>query len=159
MRTIARWAGPMTIIALALAACGHPATPPPGGGTPATSSPPATSSTAASAPGTTSSAPSALGQLAVFLSAAVWADSKLHHAAALVNADIGPTSMRFTPATLAGSQPAISIPITTQGRSAAAASRPTTAPHKAGRSTSTPAETSCWVGAAHERVLNVTALT
>ena len=40
-------------------------------------------------------------QLAAFVAAAEHADGQLHHAAALVNGDIGATSMRFTPATLA----------------------------------------------------------
>jgi hypothetical protein len=47
------------------------------------------------------SAPSAATQLAAFFAAAEQADSQLHHAAALINGDIGATSMRFTPATIA----------------------------------------------------------
>jgi hypothetical protein len=61
------------------------------------SSRPAPSSTAA----TTARAPSATGQLAPFVAAAGQADGQLRHAARLVNGEIGSTSMRFTPATLA----------------------------------------------------------
>jgi hypothetical protein len=101
MRALARRAGLMTIIVVGLAACGHAATAPPGGGTPATSSRPAPSSSPASAGATTPPAPSAARQLAAFIAAAGQADGQLRHAAVLVNADIGTTSMRFTPATLA----------------------------------------------------------
>jgi hypothetical protein len=45
--------------------------------------------------------PSAATQLAAFFAGAAHADSQLRHAAALVNGDIGATSMRFTPATIA----------------------------------------------------------
>lgn len=101
MRALARRAGLMTTIALGLAACGHATTPPQGGGTPATSSRPAASSSAASTRATAPPAPSAEGQLGAFIAAAEQADSQLHHAAVLVNADISTTSMRFTSATLA----------------------------------------------------------
>jgi hypothetical protein len=104
MRALVRRAGLMTIIVLGLAACGHAAAPPQGRGTTATSSRPAPSSSATSAQATTPPAPSALGQLAAFIVASEQADGQLHHAAALVNADIGATSMRFTPATLAAAR-------------------------------------------------------
>ena len=97
MRALARRAGLVTIIAVSLAACGHATQ---GGGAPATSSRPAASSPA-TARTTTPPAPSATSQLAAFFAAAELADSQLRHAAVLVNADIGTTSMRFTPATLA----------------------------------------------------------
>ena len=99
MRAAVRRAGLMMVIVFALTACGHATVPPGGGGPPATSSRPPASSSAASA--TTPPAPSAADQLAAFIAAAVRADSQLHQAAVLVNADIGTTSMRFTPATLA----------------------------------------------------------
>ena len=106
MRSVARravsgGAGLITVITLGLAACGQAAAPAPAGGTTATSSRPAPSSSASSARATTPPAPSAAGQLAAFIAAAGQADSQLRHAAALVNGDIGATSMRFTPATLA----------------------------------------------------------
>jgi hypothetical protein len=98
-------------VAVSLAAgCGS--TPPPGAsstpnGHPATSAPrsgptpapprPAPASTSATAP----PAPSAATQLAAFFAAAEHADSQIRHAAALINADITATSMRFTPATIA----------------------------------------------------------
>lgn len=103
MRAIARQAGLITIIALGLAACGQARTPTPGSGTTATSSRPAPTSSATSAH-TTTPAPSAADQLAAFITSAEHADSQLHHAAALVNGDIGTTSMRFTPTTLAAIQ-------------------------------------------------------
>jgi hypothetical protein len=101
MRALVRRVGLMTIIAVGLAACGHATAPPPGGATPAKSSRPAPSSSPTSARATTPPAPSAVGRLAAFIAAAGRADSKLRHAAVLVNADIGATSMRFRPATLA----------------------------------------------------------
>lgn len=100
MRALVRRAGLVTMIALGLAACGHATTPPQGGGTSGTPSPPAATSSP-SAGVTSPPAPSATAQLAPFISAAEQADSQLHHAAALVNAEIGATSMRFSPATLA----------------------------------------------------------
>jgi hypothetical protein len=104
MRDFARaalWgAGLIAAITLGLAACGQATTPAPGGGTHAPSSRPALGSTRATVP-PASSAPSAAGQLAAFMAAAEYADGQLHRAAALVNSDIGATSMRFTPATLA----------------------------------------------------------
>ena len=101
VRDALRGAGLITVITLGLAACGQATTPAPAGGTTATSSRPAPSSSAASAGAATTPAPSAAGQLAAFIAAAEQADSQLHHAAAQVNSDIGATSMRFTPATLA----------------------------------------------------------
>lgn len=83
------------IIALSAAACGQPSTSPAheGGTSPATARP---------APGSTRApAASAAAQLAAFEAAAQRADSQLGKAAAMVNGDIGATSMRFTPATLA----------------------------------------------------------
>lgn len=97
VRPALRGAGLIVVITLGLAACGQATTPAPGGGTPAPSSRPAPSSTRATAP----PAPSAARQLAAFMAAAEDADGQLRHAAALVNGDIGATSMRFTPATLA----------------------------------------------------------
>lgn len=96
-------AGFIAIIAVSLTACGHATIPPQGGGTHAPSTRPAPSSPASSRR-TTPPAPSATGQLADFMAAAGLADSQLHHAAVLVNADIGATSMRFTPAALAAVQ-------------------------------------------------------
>lgn len=90
-------AGLTAVISLGLAACGQATAPTPKGGTTPASWRPAPSSTRA----TTPPVPSAAGQLAAFTAAAEQADSRLHHAAALVNSDIGATSMRFTPATLA----------------------------------------------------------
>lgn len=69
----------------------------PGGGTNPAPSRPAPTSTSTTAP----PAPSAATQLAAFFAAAQHADSQLNHAAALVNGDIGATSMRLTPATIA----------------------------------------------------------
>ena len=60
---------------------------------------------------TTPLAPSAAGQLAAFIAAAGRADSQLRHAAVLVNADIGATSMRFMPATLAAVRALGSAPV------------------------------------------------
>ena len=100
-RRAVRGAGLIAVITLGLAACGQATTPAPAGRTTATSSRPAPGSSASSAHATTPAAPSAAGQLAAFTAAAEQADSQLHHAAALVNSDIGATSMRFTPATLA----------------------------------------------------------
>ena len=74
---------------------GRAATVTPGGGPKPAPSRPAPAST------TAPSAPSAATQLAAFFAAAQHADSQLHHAAALINGDIGATSMRFTPATIA----------------------------------------------------------
>ncbi len=72
-----------------------------GGGTSPAPSPPAPATTSAMPPATTPPAASAATQLAAFFAAASRADSQLRHAAALVNGDIGATSMRFTPATIA----------------------------------------------------------
>jgi len=85
------------VITLGLTACGRAATPAPGGGaaTPSASSAPAKTHTSVPP------APSAATQLAAFFAAAEEANGKLHHAAALVNGDIGATSMRYAPATLA----------------------------------------------------------
>jgi hypothetical protein len=86
---------------LVLTACGGHTIEPVSGGAPAGSSPPATSG----APGTTSPSgqpsASAADQLAGFFSAAQAADARLHHAATLVNADIGVKTMRFHRSTLA----------------------------------------------------------
>jgi hypothetical protein len=68
----------------------------PSGTNPAPSRP-APASTSTTAP----SAFSAATQLAAFFAAAQHADSQLHHAAALIDGDIGATSMRFAPATIA----------------------------------------------------------
>jgi hypothetical protein len=94
LRLVPRGAGLIIVIALGLAACGQATTPKPAGGTTVPSSRPAPASSHATAP-------SAATQLAAFFAAAQQADNRLHHAAALVNGDIGATSMRFTPATLA----------------------------------------------------------
>jgi hypothetical protein len=107
VRPALRGAGLIAVITFGLAACGQATTPAPGGRTPAPSSRPAPGSTrAATAPPSPSaspspSPPSAAGQLAAFTAAAEHSDGQLRHAAALVNGDIGATSMRFTPATLA----------------------------------------------------------
>lgn len=83
------------VIALGAAACGQPSTHSVPRG--ATSSAPARP-----APGSTRApAASAAAQLAAFVAAAQRADGRIRQAAALVNGDIGATSMRFTPATLA----------------------------------------------------------
>ena len=74
---------------------GRAATSAPGGGTNPAPSRPAPTST------TVPPTPSAATQLAAFFAAAGHADSQLHHAAALINGDIGATSMRFAPATIA----------------------------------------------------------
>jgi hypothetical protein len=95
-RRVLQGAGLFAVITLSLTACGQSTAPPAGGGT-TPSSRPTQSSTRA----TTPPAPTAAGQLAAFIAAAAHADYLLHHAAALVNGDIGATSMRFTPATLA----------------------------------------------------------
>lgn len=98
MRSLSRlvpWgAGLITGIALGLAACGQGTSPKPTAGTAIPSSRSASSSIRAAPP-------SATTQLAAFFVAAQQADNRLHHAAALVNGDIGATSMRFTPNTLA----------------------------------------------------------
>lgn len=73
------------------ASSGRVATSAPGGGTN-----PAPSSTCGTPPET-----SATSQLTRFFAAAAQADSQLRQAGALVNGDIGATSMRFTPATIA----------------------------------------------------------
>jgi hypothetical protein len=91
--------GLVTVITVSMAACGHATTPQPGGSSASSRSAP--SSSASSLPATTAPAPSAAGQLAAFIAAAEQADSQLRQAAALVNGDIGTTSMRFTPTTLA----------------------------------------------------------
>jgi hypothetical protein len=113
MRSLGRRAGLIMVITLGLAACGQATTPAPAGGTTATSSRPApgNSASASSARATTPQAPSAAGQLAAFIAAAQQADSQLHHAAALVNSDIGAASMRFTPATLAAVRALVNAPV------------------------------------------------
>jgi hypothetical protein len=93
-RPVLRSAGLIVVVALSLAGCGQANTSKPAGGTTAPSTRPAPTSSHAAAP-------SAATQLAAFFAAAEQADSRLHHAAALVNGDIGATSMQFTPATLA----------------------------------------------------------
>jgi hypothetical protein len=101
-------AGLITVITLGLAACGQATAPAPA----ATSSRPApSSSSATSARATTPPAPSAAGQLAAFIAAAEQADSQVRHAAALVNSDIGATSMRFTPAALAAVRALSNAPV------------------------------------------------
>jgi hypothetical protein len=99
MRALVWRASLTAIITLSLAACGQAATST-HGGTAGTSSRP-TSGASATPGGTTPAAPSAAADLAPFIAAAGQADSRLHHAAALVNGDIGAASMRFTPATVA----------------------------------------------------------
>jgi len=111
MRRAVRGAGLIAVITLGLAACGQATAPAPAGGTTATSSRPAPSSSATSASAATSQAPSAAGQLAAFIAAAEQADSQLRHAAALVNSNIGTTSMRFTPATLAAVRALANAPV------------------------------------------------
>ena len=101
MGALARRAGLLAVITVSLAGCGHAAAPPHGVGTPATSSRPAAGSAAASTRATSPPAPSEASRLAVFMTAAGQADSQLRHAAVLVNAGIGTTSMRFTPAAVA----------------------------------------------------------
>jgi hypothetical protein len=76
---------------------GRATTSTPGGGTNLAPSRPAPARTSTTAP----PAPSAATQLVAFFAAAEHADSQLHHAAALVNGDIGAASMRFAPATIA----------------------------------------------------------
>lgn len=100
LRLVPPGAGPIMVIALGLAACGQAAAPRPAGRTTAPSSRPAPASSHATAPPSATS-PSAATQLAAFFAAAQQADNRLHQAAALVNGNIGSTSMRFTPATLA----------------------------------------------------------
>lgn len=73
----------------ATSATGSVTNPAPSGSAPA--------STSTTAPPT----PSAATQLAAFFAAAGHADSQLHHAAVLINGDIGVKSMRFAPATIA----------------------------------------------------------
>ena len=97
VRAVVGGAGLIMVITLGLAACGQTTAPAPA----ATSPRPAPSSSATSVRATTPPAPSAAGQLTAFIAAAEQADSQVRHAAALVNSDIGATSMRFTPATLA----------------------------------------------------------
>jgi len=92
-RSVLRAASLIAVIALGQAACGQATTPRPAGGTTAPSSRPAPTSPHATAS-------SAATQLAAFFAAAEQADGRLHRAAALVNGDIGTSSMRFTPATL-----------------------------------------------------------
>ena len=97
------------VVAVGLAAgCGtaaSPAAPATPGGRVATSAPGGGTNSAPSRPAPVGSAstplPSAAVQLAAFFATAAHADSQLRHAAALVNGDIGATSMRFTPATIA----------------------------------------------------------
>lgn len=89
-------AGLIAVLTLALGACGHAAAPTSGGKTPSPSSRPAPSTRSTPLP-----APSADNQLSAFSVAAGLADGRLQHAAALVNGDIGATSMRFKPATVA----------------------------------------------------------
>ncbi len=65
---------------------------------------PSESASASTSPSTSTTAPptpSAATQLAAFFAAAEHADSQLHHAAVLINRDIGVKSMRFAPATIA----------------------------------------------------------
>ncbi len=104
-RPVPRTAGIIAVIALGLTACGRTTTQTPGGGTSTAPSRPAQASTHATIPASTHAtapaAPSAATQLAAFFAAAARADSQLHHAAALINGDIGATSIRFTPATIA----------------------------------------------------------
>jgi hypothetical protein len=97
LRLVPWGTGVTAVIALALAGCGGATTPAPGGPTNPAPSRSAPASTHATAP----AGPSAATQLAAFFAAAARADSQLHHAAALINGDIGATSMRFTPATIA----------------------------------------------------------
>jgi hypothetical protein len=94
LRLVPPGTGLIIIIALGLAACGQAAAPKPAGRTTAPSSRPAPASTHATAP-------SAATQLAAFFAAAQQADNRLHQTAGLVNGNIGTTSMRFTPSTLA----------------------------------------------------------
>ena len=103
-----------TILAAILAGCGSTVASGPGTGSsspaPATTSPatspasPGASSPAASPVPSSPAAPpraSAADQLAGFFASAQLADTRLRHAAALVNQGIGPTSMSFSPAALA----------------------------------------------------------
>jgi hypothetical protein len=101
VRSVSRSAGLVAVIALSLAACGQATTPKQGSGTSPASSRPVPASTHATTSTTPPPPPSAASQLAAFFAAAQQADSQLRHTAALVNGDIGTTSMRFTPATLA----------------------------------------------------------
>lgn len=86
------------------AACGGGSS---GGVTPAVTSPgSATSTSTPSATATATASPttrrdSAAGQLSRFFAAAARADQQLHHAAALVNAGIGPQQIMLPPATVA----------------------------------------------------------
>lgn len=105
-RQALRGASMIAVIALGIAACGQGRGPASGGGPAAPSSRSAPGGTRAVTPPPASTrpvppGPTAAGQLAAFVAAAEHADSQLRHAAALVNADIGAASMRFTPATMA----------------------------------------------------------
>jgi hypothetical protein len=103
-RPVPRIAGVIAVTVLALTACGRATTQTPGGGTSPAPSPPAPASTqataAASTHATAPAAASAGTQLAAFFAGAARADNQLRHAAALINGNIGATSMRFTPATI-----------------------------------------------------------
>lgn len=97
----------LAVLALAVglaAACGTAAQPgasPAPGGRVATSAPGGGTSPAPVATCNSPRETSATTQLAAFFAAAEHADSQLRQASALVNGDIGATSMRFTPATIA----------------------------------------------------------
>ena len=94
----------LAVLALAVglaAGCGSTASPG-ASSTPGSGTNPAPSRPAPTSPSTTAPpASSAATQLAAFFAAAEHTDSQLRHAAALINGDIGATSMRFTPATIA----------------------------------------------------------
>ncbi len=86
------------ILAAGLAACGSARAPASSGPAPPTVTSPATTPAPTRS---TPAAPSAADQLAGFFSAAGALDSQLKHAAALVNAGVGKTSMSFPPITRA----------------------------------------------------------
>jgi hypothetical protein len=90
----------ITAVTLGLAACGQTGNRQQPGAGP---SRPAPTSSHPAPPPKTSPPPaaSAAPELAAFVAAAQRADTEIRHAAALINGDIGTTSMRFRPATLA----------------------------------------------------------
>jgi hypothetical protein len=101
---LVRTATVIAVLAASVASCGH-AIAPVTGGTPSNSAtPPVPAPTPTAAPTPARSTPphaSAAAQLAGFFAAAEVADSRLKHAAALVNGGVGKTTLSLSPAALA----------------------------------------------------------